>query len=263
MTDQKQTRLFVGSIKTQISQEEFKQNFTTFGPVTDVWISKKLPGFGFIEFQNEENARACMWELNGAFLFGGRIRVEVIKQQQSRKRERGQMHGCGMHKEDKESRYNYSQSDPSRGYDFFHQNTFRNRYTDHNPEFSWERAAPGNYSQLYSNDYPLYSHLEAPMYRSRSPITRKIPASKYYLSPKESSLREMRLHSHSPVVREYATDTNKSYSPVREHVPRIRDYSSFLREYPCSVALNIKQGQHLGEQDVHRYNDNPPSSSQL
>ena len=51
--------------------------FAKFGKLTDVWIARKPPGFGFVEYEDEKDAQDAVDEMNNSEFMGKRLRVEV------------------------------------------------------------------------------------------------------------------------------------------------------------------------------------------
>ena len=50
-----------------------------FGPAASVWVARNPAGFGFIEFQSEQNAQMCIDNLNDAQLGSQRVKVQFAK----------------------------------------------------------------------------------------------------------------------------------------------------------------------------------------
>lgn len=62
-------RIYIGNLPYDVSEDELKQQFSTFGSVTDVSIPKdkdsgRSKGFGFIEMPNQAEAQAAVAALN-------------------------------------------------------------------------------------------------------------------------------------------------------------------------------------------------------
>jgi RNA recognition motif-containing protein len=62
-------RIYVGNLPYDVSEDELKQQFSTFGSVTDVSIPKdkdsgRSKGFGFIEMPNKSEADAAVAGMN-------------------------------------------------------------------------------------------------------------------------------------------------------------------------------------------------------
>ncbi|WP_185864318.1 RNA recognition motif domain-containing protein [Blattabacterium cuenoti] len=80
------TKLYVGNLSYDITEQELKKHFESIGEVTHVKIifdestsNKRSKGFGFIEMSNEENAKQAIEKLNGTELMGRNIIVSAAK----------------------------------------------------------------------------------------------------------------------------------------------------------------------------------------
>ena len=77
-------RLFVGSLPWSVSSEELHQLFSTIGVVIDAVvisdkISSKSKGYGFIEMDTVEDAKAAQAKFNGYELKGRNIVVNIAE----------------------------------------------------------------------------------------------------------------------------------------------------------------------------------------
>lgn len=72
-------RLFLGGLKEGASRTELEREFGTFGPLQEVWVARRPPGFGFILFDDPRHAETALREMNGQYICGGRIRVEMAR----------------------------------------------------------------------------------------------------------------------------------------------------------------------------------------
>ena len=62
-----------------------KQYFSQFGPVKDVYLpvdfyTRKPRGFGFVEFENEKDARAAMDQTDGQEVLGSTLKVVFARE---------------------------------------------------------------------------------------------------------------------------------------------------------------------------------------
>jgi len=77
-------KLFVGNLEWGIDSEKLKELFSEHGNVTDAnVISNKFTGrskgFGFVEFENEEDANKAMEAMNGKEVEGRELKVDKAK----------------------------------------------------------------------------------------------------------------------------------------------------------------------------------------
>ncbi|EGD77349.1 Rsf1 [Salpingoeca rosetta] len=72
-------RVYVGGLPDDADKRELEAEFSKFGRLQDVWVARKPPGFAFIEFENDMDARDAVRELDGRELCGNRVRVEIAR----------------------------------------------------------------------------------------------------------------------------------------------------------------------------------------
>jgi len=82
-------RLFVGGIPFSMTEEELKNLFTEFGTLVSVKIitdkySGRSKGFGFVEFETDEEAKKAMEALNGKDVGGRTIVVNEARPMEER-----------------------------------------------------------------------------------------------------------------------------------------------------------------------------------
>jgi len=72
--------IYVGNLSYEVTEEDLKQAFETFGQVESVNIIKdkfsgRSKGFGFVEMPDKANAQSAINELNGKELKGRTLNV--------------------------------------------------------------------------------------------------------------------------------------------------------------------------------------------
>jgi cold-inducible RNA-binding protein len=75
------SKLFVGNIPFGMTDDQLTEAFAAYGTVISANIvvdkfSKRSKGFGFVEFENEEDAKKAMGELDGSEQQGRNINVK-------------------------------------------------------------------------------------------------------------------------------------------------------------------------------------------
>ena len=87
-----QTKLFVGGLEWKIRGRELNDFFSTYWPVKFARVKLredgKSRGFGFVEFENAEDATKAQEDMNGKELEGREINVDFAKENPERLRER-------------------------------------------------------------------------------------------------------------------------------------------------------------------------------
>ena len=84
-------RIYVGSLSSEITEEELRQEFEAFGKVDSIdiitdKISGRPKGFGFIEMASKSEAEAAITSLNGKTL---KERTIVVNEARPRTDNRG------------------------------------------------------------------------------------------------------------------------------------------------------------------------------
>lgn len=77
-------KLFVGSLPWAVNDESLKQAFSSYGKVVSATVvvdrrSGRSKGFGFVEMENDSEAKAAIEALNGSELNGRNIVVNEAK----------------------------------------------------------------------------------------------------------------------------------------------------------------------------------------
>ncbi|KAL7719495.1 RNA recognition motif domain containing protein [Entamoeba marina] len=118
-------RLYIGSLSFSTTDSALKEAFEKFGPVSDCKVitdrdSGRSKGFGFVTFENEEDAKKAVDEMNDQELDGRRIRVDVSRPREERS-DRGGSYNRSYDRDRGDRSYNRSydrdRGDRDRGYD--------------------------------------------------------------------------------------------------------------------------------------------------
>lgn len=81
------TKLFVGSLSWNVTDDQLKDFFSSAGTVDSAKVitdrdSGRSRGFGFVEMSNEDEAKKAIAELNGKELDGRPITVNEARERQ-------------------------------------------------------------------------------------------------------------------------------------------------------------------------------------
>ena len=110
------TKLFVGNLSYQLTEEEFRETFQNYGNIKELRLLQNK-GFGFVEFDSEESAKRALEELNGKEVKGRKMRVEVAKPRESREpRENNRYRSYGSRNFNSRNSGNYQQRSPRSGF---------------------------------------------------------------------------------------------------------------------------------------------------
>lgn len=78
------TKLFIGSLPWAVNDQELEELFKDFGTIVSAKViidreSGRSKGFGFVEFADDDAAKAAMEKLNGSDLQGRTIVVSEAR----------------------------------------------------------------------------------------------------------------------------------------------------------------------------------------
>ncbi|EDO31304.1 predicted protein, partial [Nematostella vectensis] len=73
------TKVYIGSLGDNASKREIENEFGYYGPLKDVWVARNPPGFAFCIFDDRRDAEDAVRELDGRYICGQRVRVELAK----------------------------------------------------------------------------------------------------------------------------------------------------------------------------------------
>ena len=98
--DREPGRVYIGDLGSGGSKPELEREFERYGPLKSVWVARNppgelaailfrhlvhfhttrfRPGFAFIEFEDPRDAEDAVRDMDGRFVCGCRIRVELAK----------------------------------------------------------------------------------------------------------------------------------------------------------------------------------------
>lgn len=84
-----QQNLFIGSLAYATTDDTLKAHFEQIGPVSSARVitdrdSGRSKGFGFVEFENEDDNQKAVDQLNGKELDGREINVSLARPKEDR-----------------------------------------------------------------------------------------------------------------------------------------------------------------------------------
>ncbi|XP_069073633.1 cold-inducible RNA-binding protein B-like isoform X2 [Pleurodeles waltl] len=91
-------KLFVGGLNFDTNESTLKQTFSKYGQIVDVVVVKdretqRSRGFGFVTFDNQDDAKDALQALNGKTVDGRQIRVDQAGKASDRNRGGGGYRG--------------------------------------------------------------------------------------------------------------------------------------------------------------------------
>lgn len=102
-------KLYVGGLAYSVTDEELKDFFASKGSVTNAFVIKdkysgRSKGFGFVEMEDDNEAKQAIDSLNGQDLNGRAIVVNEARPQEDRPERRSGGNGGGNRSYDNNSR---------------------------------------------------------------------------------------------------------------------------------------------------------------
>ena len=61
-------KVYVGGLTRNASKEELEREFGRYGKLRSVFVARNPPGFGFVEFEDNQDAEDAVRALDGRFL---------------------------------------------------------------------------------------------------------------------------------------------------------------------------------------------------
>lgn len=89
------TTCYVGNLDVGATVQDLEKEFDRYGRIKDVWVARKPPGFAFIEFEDERDARDAVEDMDGRWILDKRIRVEISRRGRGESRRDGETYVRG------------------------------------------------------------------------------------------------------------------------------------------------------------------------
>ena len=62
-------KVYVGNLGNSASKHEIESAFSKYGPLRNVWVARKPPGFAFVEFEDPRDAEDAVRGLDGTYVY--------------------------------------------------------------------------------------------------------------------------------------------------------------------------------------------------
>ncbi|CAG5107149.1 Oidioi.mRNA.OKI2018_I69.chr1.g3175.t1.cds [Oikopleura dioica] len=77
-TGSSDTKVYLGNLGSHPpSTAEVEKEMGYYGKLVSVWIARRPPGFGYVEFEDPRDAKDAIRDLDGRTVFGRRLKVEL------------------------------------------------------------------------------------------------------------------------------------------------------------------------------------------
>eukprot|EP01039_Chlorochromonas_danica_P010058 gene10058-11129_t len=73
------TTVYVGNLDVNATVRDLHYEFDRYGRISDIWIARNPPGFAFIDFEDDRDARDAVRDMDGRTIRDKRIRVEISR----------------------------------------------------------------------------------------------------------------------------------------------------------------------------------------
>jgi len=70
-------KVYIGGLSEDANRYDLEDAFTKFGPVKNVWVARRPPGFAFVEMEDPRDAEDAVRGLDGTRIAGNRVKVEM------------------------------------------------------------------------------------------------------------------------------------------------------------------------------------------
>ena len=72
-----QCKVYVGGLRDDANRYDLEDAFARYGPVKNVWVARRPPGFAFVEMEESRDADDAVRGLDGTRVCGSRVKVEI------------------------------------------------------------------------------------------------------------------------------------------------------------------------------------------
>ena len=70
-------KVYVGGLRDDANRYDLEDTFAKYGPVKNVWVARRPPGFAFVEMQESRDAEDAVRGLDGTRVCGSWVKVEI------------------------------------------------------------------------------------------------------------------------------------------------------------------------------------------
>jgi len=70
-------KVYVGGLADDTREGDLRDFFRDMGPISEVWVARSPPGYGFVTFKDRRDADDAVADMDGRLLLGRRVRVEI------------------------------------------------------------------------------------------------------------------------------------------------------------------------------------------
>lgn len=74
---------------------DLEKDFKRYGKIADVWIARNPPGFAFVDYEDDRDARDAVRDMNGRTILDRRIKVEISRRGRTGRGDKGGGNNAG------------------------------------------------------------------------------------------------------------------------------------------------------------------------
>eukprot|EP00088_Acartia_fossae_P061716 TRINITY_DN7421_c1_g1_i3.p1 TRINITY_DN7421_c1_g1~~TRINITY_DN7421_c1_g1_i3.p1 ORF type:complete len:152 (+),score=34.17 TRINITY_DN7421_c1_g1_i3:31-486(+) len=74
-----EAKVYIGGLRSDCTRADLEDAFEIYGKILNVWIAQRPPGFGFILFEEQMDAKDSVRALDGNKVNGHRVKVEMAR----------------------------------------------------------------------------------------------------------------------------------------------------------------------------------------
>jgi len=88
-------KVYIGGLRDDANRYDLEDAFAKYGPVRNVWVARRPPGFAFVEMEDPRDAEDAVRGLDGTRVCGSRVKVEMSNGGKKNNRDRSRSRGGG------------------------------------------------------------------------------------------------------------------------------------------------------------------------
>jgi len=73
-----QCKVYIGGLRDDANRYDLEDAFSKYGPVRNVWVARRPPGFAFVEMEDPRDADDAVRGLDGTRICGSRSHLDHL-----------------------------------------------------------------------------------------------------------------------------------------------------------------------------------------
>jgi len=71
-------KVYIGGLRDDANRYDLEDAFSKYGPVRNVWVARRPPGFAFVEMEDNRDAEDACKSLDGTRICGSRSSTHLF-----------------------------------------------------------------------------------------------------------------------------------------------------------------------------------------